>query len=125
MLGPVASIGKVPKIVVMPADQDVGGIRGHNEFHRPKSHHHVRHPGRAAQRGWEVAQAARGLIRDARRQDRLILRRARRLLSKSPWLGLIMGRLRWQPDGNRLPLPRQISDLSLDVPWRIIYRSRI
>src|SRR5258708_21402273 len=101
MLGPVASVREDATIVVMPTDQDVGGIWGHDEFHWPKSHHHVRHPGCAAQGGGEIAETALGLIRNARRQDRLILRRERRLLSKSPGLGLIMRRLRWKPEDRK------------------------
>ena len=92
----------------MPADQDVGRIRRDDEFQRPKSHHHVRHSGRTAPGGGKVAETALGLIRNARRQDRLILGRERRLLSKSPGLGLIVRRLRRQPDGKTHPLPRPI-----------------
>ena len=88
--GPVTSVGEDSTIVVIAADQNIGGVRRDDEVQRPRRHHHERHAGgEALGMADEIALTAFGLIRKTVLQDFLILRRQRGLLPESPWLGLV------------------------------------
>src|SRR5207302_6341420 len=88
VLGEVAPVGvDAARLVVLGIDvADVG--RDH-EFERPHPGHHARHAGRDARDADVFALATGGLIGEARFEDRLILRRERRLLPAPRALGLV------------------------------------
>jgi hypothetical protein len=94
-LGHVAAIGEDAAIVLRAADQDIGGVRRDDEFHREKRDRHERHASGHAAHGVveEIALTALGLVGHAAFEDLLILRGQRRLLSTTPGLGLIERRL--------------------------------
>jgi hypothetical protein len=96
-LGPVASIGEDSTIVVVGVDQNIRGIRCYDEFQRLKGDHHARHAARETLGAGGIALSALGLVRHAVLQDLLIFRRQRGLLTESPRLGLIVGRLPPEP----------------------------
>src|SRR5712671_146888 len=91
LLGPVAAVGE--NATRLGADQNIGGVRGDDEFQGSECHH-MRHAGvHAAGAVKIVALTAGGLVRNAVLENLLIFRCERGLLSASPWLGLIERRL--------------------------------
>src|SRR5262249_43435423 len=88
--GPRTAVGENAPIVVRAANENIRGLRRHDDFQGPRRHHHEGHAGGGTQRMVEEnALTTAGLIGGAVFEDLLILRRQRRLLSASPWLGLI------------------------------------
>ena len=105
--GPVAPVGEDPTKVVFATDQNIGGFRRDDVFVLPECHH-ARHPARQTPGGGIIAQSTLGLIRHAVLQDLLILRCQRGLLSGTPRLGRIEGRLASHPrhdDASPLAFP--------------------
>src|SRR5215471_18797400 len=88
MVGPTAPVGMDPTRHVV-LEQDVGGLRREDEFHRKDDAHQPRHADWQASVPWVIAGSAQGLVSEARFEDRLILERQRGLLPATDGLGRI------------------------------------